>query len=288
MKKSIMPFTVVGILFLLSFSTQAQSNDWTGKWNTTLLGNPLGELNITKSGDIYTGTFPNGKLDGKYENGNLTGTYTRTLNSFDRTGMGKMGLFTFIMHAGKKSFEGEYKPEGKDDWQPDNWNGTRPSSLYGNIIEEQAAKDILDKREQVLKDFANKDKPAPIKPWTGTWETDVLGKLKINQKNIANVLGKYRFQVNNKFTNGDITGKVTDSNRKEFEGHFKDSEGKSGQIKISYSYLVNATPGYDFSGVLIYDFTPEQKKMNIPLTKKVVSIKGHRVSSLLPNMVNYN
>ncbi|MCM4168943.1 hypothetical protein DHD08_14745 [Arenibacter sp. H213] len=271
----------------MSFSIQAQSNDWTGKWNTTFLGNNSWALNITKSGTSYTGTFPSGKLVGKYQNGNLTGTYTRTVNSFDRTGMGNMGEFTFIMHADKKSFEGEYKPEGKD-WQADNWNGTRPVSKYGNLLEEQVAKKEITQRDQVLKEYANKDKPAPIKQWTGTWETDVMGKLKIHEKNIANVLGKYRFQVNNKFTNGDITGKVIENNRNKFEGHFKDSEGKSGLIKISYSNLIRATPGYDFTGVLIYDFTPEQKKMNIPLTKKVVSIKGHRVSSLEPNMVNYN
>jgi len=288
MKKSIKILATLGIIFLLSFSTHAQTDVWYGKWNTTISRNDL-ELYFTKSGDIYTGIFPNGKLDGKIINNELVGTYTKTPNSFDRTGMGKMGEFRFVMDVNKKSFVGYYMVEGKDNWQTDNWNGTRPSSLYSNIIEEQAAKKEFEKRDKAIKDFVNKDKPAPIKSWTGTWETDLFGKLKIVEKNIANVSGKYRYQTyNNKITTGDVTGKVLEDNREEFEGDFKDSDGKSGKIKIRYSNLQNGTPGYDFSGSLIYNFTPEEQKMNIPLTKKVVSIKGHRVSSLQPSLINYN
>tara|TARA_R110000868_G_scaffold95441_1_gene262527 strand:- start:404 stop:829 length:426 start_codon:yes stop_codon:yes gene_type:complete len=130
MKKSIKIFAAVGIVFLLTFSTNAQeySYDWTGKWETTLLGNHW-DVNITKKSDgSYTGTFPNGTLVGKYQFGDLIGSYTRTNVKMDKTGikMGKTGKFRFVMHADEKEFTGNYKPEGKNDWQPENWNGKRP------------------------------------------------------------------------------------------------------------------------------------------------------------------
>jgi len=288
MKNSIKILVAFGIVFLLSFSTYAQTDDWYGKWKTTISGNDL-EVFFTKSGDVYTGIFPNGKLDGKIINKELVGTYTKTVNSFDRTGMGKMGEFRFVMAENKKSYIGYYKVEGKDYWQNDNWNGNRPTSIYGNLIEEQAAKKEFEKRDKALKDFANKDKPAPIKSWTGTWETDLFGKLKIDAMNITNVEGKYRYQANNnKITTGDVTGKVLEDNREKFEGNFKDSDGKSGEIKIQYGGEYRGTPGYDFTGILIYNFTPEEQKMNIPLKKKIAYIKGHRVSSAQPSLINYN
>ncbi len=96
MKNSLKILATLGIFFLLSFSTNAQTNDWEGKWNTIFSANNW-ELNITKSGDNYTGIFPNGKLFGKIINKELVGNYTRTVNSFDRTGMGKMGEFRFVI-----------------------------------------------------------------------------------------------------------------------------------------------------------------------------------------------
>lgn len=140
MKKSIKILAAVGIVFLLSFSTQAQTNDyeydWSGKWETTLLGNNW-DVNITKlSNGSYTGTFPNGTLVGKYQNGDLIGTYTRTNVKMDQTGikMGKTGKFRFVMHANEKAFVGYFKTEGKEDWQikrkgvSENWNGKRVSN----------------------------------------------------------------------------------------------------------------------------------------------------------------
>lgn len=132
MKKSIQILATVGILFLLSFSSHAQTEaqfhdyDWTGNWETTLLGNNW-TINITRSGDRYTGTFPNGTLVGKYQYGDLIGTYTRTNVKMDKTGikMCKTGKFRFVMHADEKAFSGYYKPEDKNDWQREDWNGKR-------------------------------------------------------------------------------------------------------------------------------------------------------------------
>ena len=137
MKISIKTFATIGILFFMSFTTQAQIHDWTGKWETTLLGNNW-EVNITKKSDgSYTGTFPNGTLVGKYEYGNLLGTYTRTNVKMDKTGikMGKSGDFRFVMaNSQQQAFEGRYKPEGKKDWQggtwdvSEDWKGKRPTN----------------------------------------------------------------------------------------------------------------------------------------------------------------
>jgi len=128
MKNSIKTFTTLGILFFMSFSTQAQIHDWTGKWETTLLGNNW-EVNITKKSDgSYTGTFPNGTLVGKYQYGDIIGTYTRTNVKMDKAGMkmGKSGAFRFVMvNSQQQAFEGYYMPVGRDDWQAENWNGKR-------------------------------------------------------------------------------------------------------------------------------------------------------------------
>ena len=131
MKNSIKTLTAIGIVLLLSFSTQAQTNDyeydWSGKWETTLLGNNW-DVNITKlSNGSYTGTFPNGTLVGKYQFGDLIGTYIITKVKMDKTGikMGKTGKFRFVMHADEKAFSGYYKPEGKNNWQPEYWSGKR-------------------------------------------------------------------------------------------------------------------------------------------------------------------
>ncbi|WP_339839144.1 hypothetical protein [uncultured Maribacter sp.] len=128
MKNSIKILTTLGILFFMSFSIQAQIHDWTGKWETTLLGNNW-EVNITKKSDgSYTGTFPNGTLVGKYQYGDIIGTYTRTNVKMDKTGMkmGKSGAFRFVMvNSQQQAFEGYYMPLGRDDWQAENWNGKR-------------------------------------------------------------------------------------------------------------------------------------------------------------------
>ena len=115
MKTTAKILSTLALLFLMSFTTHAQINDWTGKWNTNLEGRytskTLGELTITKSSNgEYIGVFPNGKLAGKMTpSGDLIGTYTRTVNSFDKTVMGNIGEFKCVMYAEKKSFLGTYK-----------------------------------------------------------------------------------------------------------------------------------------------------------------------------------
>ncbi|WP_166963979.1 hypothetical protein [Yeosuana marina] len=280
MKKSIKILTAFGILILMSITTQAQINDWTGKWNTRLVwNNTLGDLNITESRGTYTGVFPNGKLSGKINSdGDLKGFYTRTVNSLDRTGMGKMGEFRFVIATDKKSYVGYYKVEGKDDWQPDNWNGKRPA--VPTLVQQVE----MNKKKKVLKDYVKNN---PVINWTGTWETDNIGTFKVWVKGYQQIVGKFSYTKDGALITADVTGNNTNdrgiTNNKIFNGTFLDSQGAKGSFLF---YFGNPTDN-DFAGYMDYDMTYEEFKSQVKHTPKSVYVKGHRTSSAKPNMNAY-
>jgi hypothetical protein len=279
MKKYINNLSVIGMLFFISFSTQtqAQIHDWTGKWNTTFLGNNW-ELNITKSGDNYTGTFPNGKLVGKYNYGDLIGTYTRTVNSLDRTGMGKMGEFRFVMVDSKqKAYVGYYKPEGKDDWQSDHWNGKRPA--VPTLVQQIENKKIKE-RGEVMKDYVIKN---PIVGWTGTWESIELGRIKIFVKDSKNITGKYSKTITapDYVKYGDLKG-ATVRSEKRFEGSYVDGSGESG----GFTFFLDENSDDKFTGYITHLVLDKSRFPN-EYIKVNTNVTGHRTSSSKPNMNDY-
>lgn len=280
MKNSIKILAAFGILILMSFTASAQTNDWTGKWNTTLAGkNTLGDLSITKSSNgEYIGVFPNGKIAGKMiPSGDLIGTYTRTTNSFDRTGMGKMGEFKFIMSTDKKTFQGFYKVEGKQEWQTDNWNGKRQTGP--TLVQQIEIKDIK-KRGEVLKDYK-------LPTWTGTWKTDTFGVFKVldtgskhNNSGSIKIEGKFFIKGSGDFIDIiDVVGYHRDNTPKVFEGTFKHG------YKTGYLVIKFGTPtDNDFSGYLNYHSIPGKTREIPTIQEKRVYVKGHRTSSSKPNM----
>lgn len=290
MKTIVKILSTLALLFLMSFTTHAQINDWTGKWNTNLEGRytskTLGELTITKSSNgEYIGVFPNGKLAGKMTpSGDLIGTYTRTVSSLDRTGMGKMGEFRFVMYADNKSFLGTYKPEGKDDWQPDNWNGTRaPGPTF---VQEVEKKDIK-KRGDVLKDYVKNN---PIAKWTGTWETDTFGVFKVwdtgtkyKNSTATRIEGKFFIKGSGDYIGIiDVEGYHRDYSPKEIEATFKHGT-RSGYLVIKFGTPTDD----DFSGYLNYNSIPGKTREIAVTPEKRVYVKGKRTSSAKPNMNTY-
>lgn len=128
MKNSIKILVTVSILFLMSFSMNAQTDDWTGEWNTK-----YGKLVITKEGKInYLGTFPDGKLmDGRKRDGNkLIGRYiiNPKAGKLINNSLGKKGAFMFILSDDKKTFYGSRQSETDPKWYTEDWKGVKINS----------------------------------------------------------------------------------------------------------------------------------------------------------------
>ena len=274
--KTIHLFFTMVLLGITTMTIQAQTNDWVGEWNTRFTHtDALWKLDITKNSyGEYIGTFPDGKLVGKITNGELTGTYTRTPNSFDRTGMGKMGEFRFVPAANNKNkFTGYYKVEGKDIWQADTWNGEK--KLPPSLVEQIEKRETEKKLGTINKDFL----PDTHNIWTGTWQTDAVGKLKIVASDRLHINGKANKPIagSNRSTLFDLEGAITggsnpNSSVKYYQGTIKTKDGKQGTFSAymmeegTFSgHITWSNPGYrglaaatqeDFSGTKTSSSTP--------------------------------
>ena len=102
MKKSYKILVTVSILFLMSFTIYAQTEHWSGAWNTK-----FGKVVITKNGTSYTGTFPYGKLtEGREQDGKLIGRYTYKSRTPNKNSLGTK-------------------------WRSENWNGEK---VWGTVM----------------------------------------------------------------------------------------------------------------------------------------------------------
>lgn len=121
MKKSIKNLVAFAILFIVTCTSNAQADEWSGRWNTK-----FGEVVITKNGDTYTGFFPKGKLtEVREQEGVLIGRYTRLVRTSKKSSLGNKGEFRFILSADKTKFDGFHKSETDTKWGSENWNGKR-------------------------------------------------------------------------------------------------------------------------------------------------------------------
>lgn len=122
MKNSIKILAAFGIVFLMSFSTYAQRDNWAGEWNTK-----YGKLVITKNGkNSYTGTFPKGILtEAKEYDDRLLGRYITSVKS---ASLGKKGDCIFYLSADKKTFRGYHMSETDKKYRSEDWEGVRIKS----------------------------------------------------------------------------------------------------------------------------------------------------------------
>lgn len=268
MKNSIKILATVGLVFLLSFSTYAQTDYWSGAWNTK-----FGKVTISKNGDGYTGTFRYGKLtEGREQDGMLIGRYNRSTRVPINRSLGNKGEFRFILSADKTKFDGYHKSETDTKWGSENWNGEK---VWGTVMPVIVSNNI----------------PSVTTPtWTGTWETDNLGRFKIwdtgakyNNTTATRIEGKFFIKGSGEFI--DIEGYHRDYSPKEIEGGFKHGT-RDGNYVIKYGNPTND----DFTGYLDYPAVYRNSGQLInQLVKpaKRVYVKGKRTSSAKPNMNTY-
>ncbi len=270
MKNSIKILATVGIVFLLSFTTQAQTDHWSGQWNTK-----YGTVTISKNGDGYTGTFRYGKLtEGREQDGMLIGRYTRNSRTPLNRSLGNKGEFRFILSADKTKFDGYHKSETDTKWGSENWYGEK---VWGTVMPVIVSNNIA----------------TVITPtWTGTWETNTLGRFKVLEtdikvKNTNNNLIKGRFFIKGSgdfMDVFDVEGYSYTSRPKVFEGSFKHGE-RHGYFKLTFN-----SPTFDtFTGTLTYPEIPKKNPLEIRVEDraKTVWVNGTRTSSGKPNMNNY-
>ena len=260
--KKIVLLCILG-LFVLSFST---SDNWIGTWDTS-----FGTLTIKKENNALVGSFPRGTLNGKIKNGAFEGQYTRNVGKIDKHKLGQKGEFKFTPNTAGDKFEGYFKPEGARTWLTEKWIGTK-----------QLAKMVVQPTTTTI--------PTVIS-WTGTWQTDKIGKLKVFVTNKDKIEGKFFIQGSVDFIiTGDLVGSnfntaLGTSNQKNFIGRFKTSEGKAG-----YFYFVlgwgSAKNLNEFSGYLEYDDVYKNGKIVTKSYKETIT--GKRISSDKPNMAAYN
>lgn len=253
MKSSIKIIIIVVMLFLKSFATYAQTDHWSGEWNTT-----FGKLVITKNGAQYTGTFPKGRLtEGKEQNGMLIGKYTRATSPSVTNSLGKKGEYKFILSEDKSKFEGYHKSESDRKWGIADWSGEK---IWGHTIPVIVSSDI----------------PHVVTPsWTGTWESTTGHIFKILdtgniRTSITDVFAKISVQVAGTTKNYDVKGYFAHDKPEVFQGTLYQANGwDAGLIVIAYGM-----PKIDdFTGFIW--FGSDSPKMDI---------SAHRTSSAKPTV----
>lgn len=271
MKNSIKILATVGLVFLLSFSMYAQTDNWSGAWNTK-----YGKVTITKNANGFTGTFRYGKLtEGREQDGMLLGRYIRNSRTPLNTSLGNKGEFRFILSADKTKFDGYHKSETDARWGSDNWNGVK---VWGTVMPVIVSSNL----------------PTMVIPtWTGTWETDTCGRFKIwdtgaNYKNSTAIRIEGQFLIKG---GGDFIDIITvegyhrDYSPKEIEGTF--THGNRGG---NFIFKFGSPTDDDFTGYL--DYPAVQVKIVGGISQpyvyaKRVYVKGKRTSSSKPNMNTY-
>ncbi|CAH8284984.1 hypothetical protein EV196_101141 [Mariniflexile fucanivorans] len=233
MKNSIKILAAIGIVFLLSFSAQAQTDDWTGEWNTK-----FGKVTITKNGGEYSGFLPKGKLTQiRVQDGSLIGFYSRLAPKFDKSSLGKKGTFKFTLSADKKKFDGYHKSDTDERWSSVNWNGVKVWGMVMPVI-------------------VSNNLPTIVTPsWTGTWKSTNGDIFKIldtgNAKNnMTYVYAKISVKVDGVIKSYDVKGLFENDTPEVFEGTiYRDNGWDVGYMTIEYgAFKIDDCTGYMWFG----------------------------------------
>lgn len=252
MKNSLKTIATVGIVFLLTFSMYAQTDSWSGAWDTK-----YGKVTITKNGRAYAGTFPKGQLiNVREQDGVLIGKYTRLDRAPYQNSLGKKGEFRFILSADKTKFDGYHKSETDTKWGSDNWNGVK---VWGTVLPLIVSPNL----------------PTLANPsWTGTWEStngDVFKILDTGDKknSMTMVYAKISVKVEGAIKSYDVKGYFRHDKPAVFEGTIYQANGWDvGFMIVEYGSLKID----DFTGYMW--FSNDSKP----------TISAHRTSSAKPSV----
>lgn len=257
--KTIKSFLIISLLAISGL--YAQEDNWVGVWNTK-----FGKLVIKKNGDQYTGTFPKGRLtQGREQDGMLIGRYTRATPRHIKNSLGKKGEYRFILSQDKKKFDGYHKSETDTKWGSENWNGEKiVYQLVGPPVVTPI--NILVSEEYI---------------WTGTWNTDKLGTLKVLVTDKHHVNGKYSY--NNKKNYGDIKGSLGIVNAfndpKWFTGTITTEKNVTGEIRFHI---------YEdkFTGYIRWN-DGRTNALGMPTPGTTTTVTATRLSAAQPDMTSY-
>lgn len=280
-------YTLILIIFLAG-SLPALATDWKGTWNST-----FGELSIssTQTRNIVADM-------GDYVlRGNISGNVTNRQGIFSGSYMLKPGLnkpvsqiqhhrvlgssgrFSFNLSATKQNFNGTYTTSTNKEGT---WKGTKVN--VANIST----------REPIPTYNIQPITPPTQEPvlWTGTWQTNKIGQLKIKWFSEEHIEAKLFYMQGDYIRVADLKGGKGVSpgyNQKYFfGGPYKDSDGKEGRfhffIDVRNDPTLNSLTGY----IYIKDKRYKSGQLDPNSPYNINGITGTRTSSAEPNMNKYD
>lgn len=281
-------YTLILIIFLAG-SLPAVATDWKGTWNST-----FGELSIssTQTRNIVAdmGDYVlRGNISGNATNrqGIFSGSYilkpglNKPVSQIQHHRvLGSNGQFSFNLSATKQNFNGTYTTSTNKEGP---WKGTKVN--VANIST----------RDPIPTNNIQSITPPTKEPvlWTGTWQTNKIGQLKIKWFSEEHIEAKLFYMQGDYIRTADLKGgkfiAASGFNHKYFfGGPYKDSDGKEGRfhffIDVNNDPSLNTLSGY----IYIQDNRYYNGQLNHYSPANINGITGTRTSSAEPNMNKYD
>lgn len=279
------------LFFFSTFSLSTFANDWKGTWNTT-----FGKMTVTtiQTRDITADMgdyILRGSISGNAANrtGKFSGNYmlkpglNKPVSQVQHYRvLGSKGEFSFNLSATKQNFNGAYTTSANKDGI---WKGSKV-----NVA------DISTKEPIPSYNRPNITPPSPATQdlvlWTGTWQTNKIGQLKIKWYSETHIEAKMYFKRGDYIRVADLKGgkDVTSGHNHKyfFGGPYKDSDGKEGHffftIDVHNDPSLNTFNGY----IYIKDKRHKYGQLDNYSPYNINGITGTRTSSAVPNMNNYH
>ena len=275
---------MLAIVAMLTITTSLHASNWTGTWSTS-----FGEISINSKqlsnivanmGDyVLKGSISS---DAIQKDNIFSGTYMLKPNLKKTTTeiqhystLGPKGKFSFVLDATNQKYQGTFTntQTNRDGF----WTGSK-------II---TAKTTTKKVESI------RGKPIPqvkIEPvlWTGTWNTNKMGQIKIKWYSEDRIEAKLLFKSGDyirtaELKGGKISGLAGYNNKYAFAGPYKDTDGKEGFFYFqlnSKNPTLNTFTGY----IMIKDKKHRDGQLDNYSPYNINGITGTRTSSTEPDM----
>lgn len=289
--KCLMNSQVKNVLVLVIFSAftlHAMATDWKGTWNSTFgeisitttatrdivadMGDYLLWGNITGNATNRTGVFSGSYMLKPYLNKPLSQIQHHNI-------LGSRGQFSITLNSTKQSFSGTYIASVNN--REGSWSGSKVNVASTSTTTESPVRSFSTitptKTEAVL--------------WTGTWQTNKLGQLKIKWYSEDRIEAKLFFKRGDyiraaDLRGGKVAGMAGYNNKYAFVGPYKDSDGKEGQFFFlldANDPQLNTLSGY----IYIKDRSYKNNQLDHYSHHNINGITGTRTSSAEPNMSRY-
>ena len=253
--------TIICFSFLLSGykPTAMAPMDWTGTWSTN-----MGDLTLKQNNQIVTGFSAT--------RGNVTASYNAATSMLSGSFLKGSISGTFSIKAsGSNVFTGTWKMTG--DTKPrGEWKGTRKQTATVSTLPATSAGSSISTREK------------NSVSWTGTWNTNVLGKLILVEDMVSKkVKGRYLYTRGDLIRQGTIEGSTNYGNyansRKWLSGTIKEGS-QSGKFLLVLNFH-NGDNLDQFSG---QSYFSAEIKPATPFEYMPVNMRATRTSTAIPDL----